>query len=753
MNKLSSTALFIIAFVFLYTASSAQDPIMNPVLGDVDLSSNFCEHRPGHFHGGIDIRTGGRDGRKVYSPVDGYVWRIKYSFIGYGKGLYLKDNQGFIYVFGHLSRLSDGLERLVKEYQYKNRSYSFDNFYPPDSIPVRQGELIAFSGQTGYGAPHIHYEVRNPNNMPLNPLTNGFVLEDRYPPQISGLGFISQDTSAMHPNGYRRIYSDIEYDRDGHRYFVRKPIPLFVPFGVTIKAFDRIRSQGPTLNIYQGKLYIDETLYYEIAYDKYDYAETREVDLSFDYPVLIENNKYWHLMYIPEGKRYDGSKSLFNHGGVFGKGGGDETGLHQARAEFTDASGNKASLEFQFVMLPKFPLYEPVWINDSSLYLEADYNPEKLDIEEVRLYGLQSGYNWHPLEPGSYSILQNGDIQLNLPNDNSRPRALKSELTGKSGWQTIGCYVVIEEAEAKEYTFAYETLDGGIRFHISSGKAVASAPFVDIVFDDGYIERIKTTPFEINKFAAFYRAGVIRSPIVRFDIIAPDDQRVLASVPVNIMYAGNNQMRTHEGMLNEFRAIFSGGDFYTPAYLEIEKERKGFPNRREQVFPVYTVHPKALPLADYMTVAFELEEASPANIGLYRLNDKDRWVWLESRIENGLISAESRLLGTFAVLNDTKPPRISRVYPGKGKTTDQALPQISCRVEDDLSGIGSDKQVTMLLNGEWVVPEYDPETGILKTEPKSPLQEGRHTVQITVTDRSGNSKSTDSYFFVNLVRK
>ncbi len=753
MNKLSSIILFVIVSAALYTVAPAQSSFINPVLGDVDLSSNFCEHRPGHFHGGIDIRTGGREGRKVYSPVDGYIWRIKYSYIGYGKGLYLKDSQGFIYVFGHLSGLSERLEKIVEDYQYQNKVYSFDNFYPPDSIPVTRGELIAFSGQTGYGAPHIHFEVRNPSNMPLNPLTTGFTLEDTYPPQIAGLGFIAEDSTALQENGFRRLYTDIEYDRSGHRYYVRKPIPLTVPFGVTVKAFDRIRPQGPSLNIYRGRLYIDDVLYYEISYDKYDYAETREVDLSFDYPVLIENNKYWHLMFISAGKHYAGSKSDLNNGGVFGKSENETFGIHQGRAEFTDASGNTSTLDYRFVMLPEYPMYDPVWTSDTSCYLEADYRLRQLDIDTVRIEGLDARHDWHPLEPGSYDILENGDIQLELPGGNREPLALKAVLVGKSGWEAVADYMVVKETPAKDYSFAYEVIDGGIRFHVSSGRSISKSPFIDIAFNDGYVERIPTEPFEINKFAAYYRAGAIRSPIVRFDVIDPGGDKVVASAPVNIMYGGNDPSRTHEGSLNEFHVTLSGSDFYTPAYLELEKEKKGYPNRRERVFPVYSVKPKGLPLADYMTVSFKLDKNTPDKIGVYRLNDKDRWIWLDHTIKNGTITAESRLLGTFAVLNDTKSPRIGRIYPGKGKTTNKALPEIRCRVDDDLSGIGSDTQVTILLDGEWVIPEYDPETEILKTHPRSPLKEGRHTLTITVADRSGNSRTVDSYFFVNLTRK
>ncbi len=172
MNILSAIVKALLILLLLSGLSAFSGDRSWPVKGEISLSSSFCDFRPGHFHGGIDIRTDGKEGRKVYSPVEGYIWRIRYSYIGYGKGLYVKDSHGFIYVFGHLSRLSKRLENIVRPYQYENRKYYCDLYFKPDSIPVKSGELIGFSGQTGYGAPHIHFEIRNPGNMPLNPLTH-----------------------------------------------------------------------------------------------------------------------------------------------------------------------------------------------------------------------------------------------------------------------------------------------------------------------------------------------------------------------------------------------------------------------------------------------------------------------------------------------------------------------------------------------------------------------------------------------------
>jgi len=162
MIDLSTICRAILVLLLFLSGEGAEGGESWPVKGEIDISSGFCDFRTAHFHGGVDIRTGGAEGREAFSPVDGYVWRLRYSYTGYGKALYLKDSEGNIYVFGHLSRLADRLEKWVKNEQYRTRRYYLDHEFPPDSLPVKQSELIAYSGQSGSGPPHLHFEKRPP---------------------------------------------------------------------------------------------------------------------------------------------------------------------------------------------------------------------------------------------------------------------------------------------------------------------------------------------------------------------------------------------------------------------------------------------------------------------------------------------------------------------------------------------------------------------------------------------------------------
>ena len=140
------------------------------------LSGTFGELRNNHFHAGIDIKTKGQSGLKVYAIADGYVSRIKVSPWGYGKAIYIKHNNGYSSVYAHLMRYVGDIQNYVISNQYKQKSYDIELFPSKDEIIVKKGEIIGLSGNTGSSAaPHLHFEIRNNKNQyPQNGLQFGF---------------------------------------------------------------------------------------------------------------------------------------------------------------------------------------------------------------------------------------------------------------------------------------------------------------------------------------------------------------------------------------------------------------------------------------------------------------------------------------------------------------------------------------------------------------------------------------------------
>ncbi|MEL6822798.1 MAG: hypothetical protein AAFP70_13650 [Calditrichota bacterium] len=83
--------VLLLVLISLPLPTSAQDYLW-PTEASKLLTSNFCEFRPRHYHAGIDIKTWGKTGFKVYAIEDGYVYRIRVAATGYGKAVYIHLN-------------------------------------------------------------------------------------------------------------------------------------------------------------------------------------------------------------------------------------------------------------------------------------------------------------------------------------------------------------------------------------------------------------------------------------------------------------------------------------------------------------------------------------------------------------------------------------------------------------------------------------------------------------------------------------
>ncbi len=157
----------------------------SPVNYEISLAGNFGEPRPNHFHGGIDIKTGGVEGKPIMSVGDGYVARVTVGLYGYGNALFIRHPEGYTSVYCHLKKFTPQIAAVVRRYQYRNKSAKIDIKLKPTDCPVAKGQLIAISGNTGASqAPHLHLEIHDTQtgNM-MDPLDflSAYVHDDMKP--------------------------------------------------------------------------------------------------------------------------------------------------------------------------------------------------------------------------------------------------------------------------------------------------------------------------------------------------------------------------------------------------------------------------------------------------------------------------------------------------------------------------------------------------------------------------------------------
>ncbi|MBD3233223.1 MAG: peptidoglycan DD-metalloendopeptidase family protein, partial [candidate division Zixibacteria bacterium] len=285
--KLSITCILIL--IILAPAAILADDWRAPVDGTIQSSSLFGDYRPGHFHAGIDIRTGGATGIKLYACSDGYIERVKTSFDGYGRAVYLRSNSGFVFVYAHLSRLFPDLQQAVYQQQINNENYKQDIYFTPAEFRLMKGDIIGYSGQAGPGGPHLHFEIRTPDNIPTNPLLyNNIRLRDNVAPLLSSIA-IAEFKEQFHPGD---IVSKTTYDcekiKRGTHYLVREKVYTSGRFGIELNAYDQIDGYYGKFGVYDLKLFFDNSLIYHYRADSLDFASFTQSDYVRDYQLWFQ---------------------------------------------------------------------------------------------------------------------------------------------------------------------------------------------------------------------------------------------------------------------------------------------------------------------------------------------------------------------------------------------------------------------------------------------------------------------------------
>ena len=123
------------------------------------FSGNFGEIRANHFHGGLDFKTQGATGKPIKAQANGFISRIRVN-TGSGYVLNVTYDNGYYLIYRHLSKFIPEIDERVKQWQYEHEQWEVDIIPKEGEYPVKAGDLLAYSGNTGYSfGPHLHLDM------------------------------------------------------------------------------------------------------------------------------------------------------------------------------------------------------------------------------------------------------------------------------------------------------------------------------------------------------------------------------------------------------------------------------------------------------------------------------------------------------------------------------------------------------------------------------------------------------------------
>lgn len=237
----------------------------------ITFSGNFGEIRANHFHGGLDFKTGGTIGKPVRALADGHISRIRVTH-GSGYVLDVDYDNGYSTINRHLSAFVSPISERVEDLQYEKENWEVEIIPEPDEYPVKAGQVIALSGNTGYSfGPHLHLDMIETSTGdyidPLPFFKNK--VKDKIAPRTEGIMLFPQPGRGV-VNGKQA--------RQSFPARPLKPIDAWGVIGAGIRAYDHMDGVGNRYGVHTVILEVDGKEVFRSVVDRYAYDENRYIN-------------------------------------------------------------------------------------------------------------------------------------------------------------------------------------------------------------------------------------------------------------------------------------------------------------------------------------------------------------------------------------------------------------------------------------------------------------------------------------------
>ena len=263
------------------------------------LSGNFGELRSNHFHGGLDFKTQGKVGKPLLAIADGYISKVTVTAGGYGNALYITHDNGYTSVHGHLDRFLPEIAQRVHEQQYAELSYVVTLEFGPEEFPVKQGEVVAYAGNTGYSfGPHLHMEIRTTDtNEPIDPLPfYKHLITDNIAPRATHIMVYGSPLGKVKYIGPAQK-SIVEHDGKiifNSQFSIFNSIAAWGRIGTAISANDYMDGTTNNYGVRYVRLYVDDRLVSSSDVDRFAFDENLLINSWTDYAEQ-RRSKRWYM--------------------------------------------------------------------------------------------------------------------------------------------------------------------------------------------------------------------------------------------------------------------------------------------------------------------------------------------------------------------------------------------------------------------------------------------------------------------------
>jgi murein DD-endopeptidase MepM/ murein hydrolase activator NlpD len=711
---------------------------------DVEVSpvSSFGEYRPDHLHPGIDLSTGGRTGLPVHAIADGDIFRLKVEWRGYGRALYVRHADGRISVFAHLESFEEKtlkLESRVAAARQQTRSrYPGDISIDPP-LRVRRGQVIAFSGESGAGLPHLHFELRRDEGHPSDPSPAVGRIREQPAIRFEALILLAAEPSAL-VQGERS--AEIRLSRDAAGYYMPASPPVvtgsFLPEARLVSE-DR---EGHRFGIRQLTVTLDGTAVYRFRMEEFSFDAYPQIGLLMDHARsrLSPSASTYRLQRVPGnelGRMHDAPETPWP---------ALSPGNHLLEVEAAGAFGGsaRARIPFRVARPPELRwTREPATQEGAVRMSLTGWGPE----------GAAGGKS-----PISYAFLGQG-AAAPCRDRSSAPQEETCTFEFAPGSQ--GIVARLEEAGVVVKRLL-QPLPAG-------GSSVTLVPRPRPGFLDLELASLSGSPPARARLL-----GEGGKEVGTLEIEAIGENRLAIPLPYDTLRLMRKVvLEWPEGQANppielvpeavyaspesDLRFARCGielqipkGALYAPAAVACESIKPPVAKEGAGALPrgaAVRLLPEGLPLSRKASLRFPISAdiSTPNRLGIYRLDSASAaWVYQGGERQGDAFVFNTGRFDTYALMEDVTPPTVLGIEPSPEGRPRSPFSQFKVRVQDDASGLGYDG-VHLALDGAELIMEYDPDRGWATGRTDRPLSRGIHALEYWAEDRAGNRAATKSF--------
>ena len=627
LNKLHYS--FLLVFIFWISFNIQGQPLKENTKSDYlfpinpgkinALSGTMGELRTTHFHTGLDVRTDGTIGLPVYSSNDGYISRVFVSPGGYGHALYITHNDGNTTVYAHLSRFAEPIASLVLTEQYRKKSFSLNKYFTKGTFPVTKGDVIAYSGNTGSSAgPHLHWDLRDPYQRPLNPLKYGFSeIRDTKPPKVIRIAFKCLDDKAR-INGHYGRFSFPVTQQNG-KYTLQQKVHLKGYIGIELLSYDELDDSRFRCGITDFVVKVDHKIYYDLELTRLSFLHQRSIYTFYNYPEFIDSGNKYYKLYIDDGN--------------------------------------------------DLPVYQ-----DNSLDGAIHFTGTSSLIEVI----LKDSY-------GNTSALEYTTAE--------------EENNNTGSYQSPRPFIVLDNI----------LMIGADRFELTKGD--------QIDFYNGKGKTSISSAFEQNNQLTFLHD--LRKNIPEYMVIGDKKTNFNIKAPIY-------PEKDYTWYDQEMDIQFFKNSLFDTLYLRTQYYKDSV--KGLEIFEIGDIN---VPLKSSINITLKPTSGSYNNkYAVYAMGNNGHFSYYGGTWQNDKITFKTGYFGSFTIIEDTEPPKIS--------VTQFSGSKVSFQISDDLSGVSSYRAE---IDGSWLLMHYDPKTNRIWSERLDKTKPLSGDFTLTVTDNAQN-KST-----------